>query len=196
MNNRLPIGRVGPYTRDEFLNRVRSFHGSEAPGVIVGGIMVGIAMEQIPKGVLFDSICETSSCLPDAIQLLTPCSIGNGWLKIINMGRFALSLYDKHKGNGVRISVDLGKLQSWDEIKAWLLKLKTKNEQDRERLQEQIWSAGRDIYTLDSIQVKARYLIKQSKGSIGVCSVCGEAYPVKDGAVCLGCQGEAPYEKC
>jgi formylmethanofuran dehydrogenase subunit E len=189
-----PIDRVGPFSCEEFLKRVISFHGYVAPGVIIGGIMVSIAMERIPKGVLFDAICETSSCLPDSIQLLTPCTVGNGWLRIINLGHYALSLYDKYKGDGVRIYLDLGKLQSWDEIQAWLLKLKTKKEQHEERLQEQIWRAGRDIYTLHPVRIKPQYLIEHSKGPIGVCSVCGEAYPVKDGTICLGCQGGSPYE--
>ena len=30
--------------------------------------------------------------------------------------------------------------------------------------------------------------------AIKICLVCGEAYPESDGAVCRGCQGEAPYE--
>jgi formylmethanofuran dehydrogenase subunit E len=188
------IDRIGPYTKEEFINRVRSFHSYAAPGVIVGGIMVDMAMEQIPKGVLFDAICETASCLPDSIQLLTPCTVGNGWLKIINLGRFAISLYDKHKGNGVRVYLDPAKMQRWDEIQAWLLKLKPKSAQNEERLHDQIWKAGRSIYTIHPVQVKAWYLTKHSKGEIGICSVCGEAYPVRDGPTCLGCQGQAPYE--
>jgi formylmethanofuran dehydrogenase subunit E len=189
-----PVERLGTYTWEEFLNRVSIFHGYAAPGVIAGGIMVNTAMEQIPKGVLFDVICETSSCLPDAVQLLTPCTVGNGWLRIIDLGRFAVSLYDKYKGNGVRIYLDPKKLEGWDEIQAWFLKLKTAREQDAERLQEQILRAGRDIYTLQKVQIKPQYLTKHSKGHIGICSVCGEAYPVKDGAICLGCQGESPYD--
>ena len=80
--------------------------------------MVDLAMEQIPKSVLFDTICETSSCLPDSVQLLTPCTVGNGWLRIINLGRYAISLYDKYKGKGVRIYLDPKKLQGLDEIQA------------------------------------------------------------------------------
>jgi formylmethanofuran dehydrogenase subunit E len=189
-----PVERIGLHTWEEFLKRASSFHGCAAAGVIVGGIMVNIAMERIPKGVLFDVICETPSCLPDSVQLLTPCTVGNGWLRIINLGRYAVSLYDKYKGNGIRIYLDPNKLQGWDEIQAWFLKLKPKGEQDSERLKEQIWKAGRDIYTLHPVQIKSQYLTKHSKGAIGICSVCGEAYPVNDGAICLGCQGEAPYE--
>ncbi len=189
-----PVERVGPYTREEFLNRVISFHSYAAPGVIVGGIMVDLAMKQMPKSVLYDVICETHSCLPDSVQLLTPCTVGNGWLKIINLGRYAVSLYDKHNGNGVRVYLDPKKLQDYDEIQAWLLKLKPKHGQDTDRLQKQIWDAGQDIYTIHAVQVKSSYLTKRSKGTIGLCSVCGEAYPIRDGAICLGCQGESPYD--
>lgn len=188
-----PVMRIGSYTREEFLNQVNLFHCYTSPGVIIGGIMITIAMEQLPEGISFNVICETSSCMPDSVQLLTPCTVGNGRLRIVNMGRYAVSLFDKQNGNGIRIYIDLEKLQPWDEIKAWLLKLKTKREQDSEKLQKQIWEAGRDIYSFYPIQIKPVYLAKQSKGSIGICKVCGEAYPVADGGVCLGCQGEAPY---
>jgi formylmethanofuran dehydrogenase subunit E len=189
-----PIRQVGPYTRDEFLDYVSAFHHYTAPGVIIGGIMVSIAIEQMPEGVLYNALSETVSCLPDSIQLLTPCTIGNSRLRIINLGRYAISLYDKDNGNGVRIYLDPEKLQSWDEIQNWILKLKTRREQDSEKLLEQIWKAGHDIYTFYKIQIKPEYLTKYSKGAIGICRLCGEAYPVKDGEVCLGCQGEAPYD--
>lgn len=189
-----PIEHVGQYTYEEFLDRIKSFHGYPAPGVIIGSIMVDMAKERIPKEILFDVVCETFSCLPDSVQLLTPCTVGNGWLRVINMGRYALSLYDKYTGEGVRVYLDANKLKDWDEIQAWFLKLKGKREQDDAVLKEQIRLAGRDIYTLHPINIKSAYLGKHSKGEIGLCSICGEAYPVQDGAVCLGCQGQAPYE--
>lgn len=156
--------------------------------------MVDMARDHIPEGVLFDAICETHSCLPDAIQLLTPCTAGNGWLRVVNLGRYAVALYDKHEGNGVRVYLDPQKLEDWGEIRAWYLKLKAKKEQDAGRLQEEIQRAGRGICTLHPVQVRTGGLIRRSKGPIGICGACGEAYPVKDGPVCLGCQGGAPYE--
>ena len=84
-----------------------------------------LAIRNLPDGVLYDAICETRSCLPDAIQLLTPCTMGNGWLKIIHLGRFALTLYDKQNYEGVRVFLDAEKVEAWPEIKAWYFKLKT-----------------------------------------------------------------------
>ncbi|MBW1978010.1 MAG: formylmethanofuran dehydrogenase subunit E family protein [Deltaproteobacteria bacterium] len=63
------------YTYEEFLNLVRSFHGHVAPGVIIGGFMVDLALATLQAEEPAGAICETSSCLPDAIQLLTPCTI-------------------------------------------------------------------------------------------------------------------------
>jgi formylmethanofuran dehydrogenase subunit E len=189
-----PVERIGTYTWEEFLERVNSFHHFASPGVIIGGVMVSIAMEEIPEGVLYNVICETPACVPDAVQLLTPCTIGNNWLRIINLGRFAVSLYNKYDGNGVRVYLDPKKLEKWDEIKAWILKLKPKQDQDDELLREEIRRAGHDIYALHPVKIKPDYLKKHSKGSIGICNMCGEAYPLTNGAVCLGCQGEAPYE--
>jgi len=187
------IEKIGLHQWNEFLELIRSFHGHVAPGVVIGGIMISIARKQLPEGILFDAICETSACLPDAVQIFTPCTVGNGWLKVVNLGRFAISLYDKHSGNGVRIWLDPVKLQHWDEIRSWFLKLKTKREQNTDRLLEQIRNVGAGIYTIRQVQIKPEYLTKHSKGPIEICSVCGEAYPARDGVVCLGCQGEAPY---
>ena len=90
---------IGSYSFDEFLQLVKSFHGYAAPGVVIGGIMVDLARRQLAAEVLFDAVSETRNCLPDAIQILTPCTIGNGWLKVVNLGRFAFSLYDKYQGD-------------------------------------------------------------------------------------------------
>ncbi len=182
------------YTWEEFLERVRSFHAYPAPGVLIGAIMVDMAREQIPDGVVLSAICETASCLPDAVQLLTPCTAGNGRLRVVNLGRYAVSLCDKQDGVGVRVHLDPGGLPGWDEIRSWYLKLKTKKEQDAARLQDEIRRAGRSICRLHPVRVKPGLLARSSKGSIAICGMCREAYPLKDGEVCLGCQGQAPYE--
>ena len=97
------IKRIGPFSFGEFVNRVREFHGFPAPGVVLGGIMVDLVLKNLPPDILFDALCETSKCLPDAVQLLTPCTVGNGWLTIRDWGRFALALYDKKTGTGIRV---------------------------------------------------------------------------------------------
>jgi len=184
---------IGPYTREDYLNLVKSFHGYLAPGLIVGGFMVDFATRNLPEGILFDAISETPSCLPDAIQLLTPCTIGNGWLRILPFGRYALSLYDKYTGAGVRVHLDAHKIEDWPNIKDWYLKLKPKKAQDSQRLQEEILEAGVSILALETVNVREDQLQKRSKGAIALCPTCQEAYPSKDGGICLACQGQSPY---
>lgn len=178
---------------DEFFEATAHFHGYPAPGVILGCYMVEMAKACIPDDILFEAICETSWCLPDAVQLRTPCTIGNGWMKIFNLGLYAVSLYDKFTGEGVRIFVDGRKVGALDEIANWLLKLKPKHEQDSERLRQQIRDSHHLICSREDIKVRPEHLIKRSKGPIAICPVCREAYPTKHGEICRQCQGDSPY---
>lgn len=185
--------KIGSYTFDEFLHLVKSFHGYLAPGVVIGGVMVDLAQRRLPPNILYDAVSETRNCLPDAVQLLTPCTTGNGWLKVVNLDRFALSLYDKYRGEGVRVFLDPVKTAAWPEIEAWYLKLRPKQEQDSELLLEQIKDAGPEILGWHNITVRPQFLGKRSRGRMVICPLCREAYPAQDGSVCRGCQGEAPY---
>jgi formylmethanofuran dehydrogenase subunit E len=197
MIDQLPLSdfspTVGEYSFDEFLDAVESFHGYKAPGVVIGGIMADFAMRQLPATTLFDAISETTYCLPDAIQMLTPCTTGNGWLKVFNLGRYALSLYDKYNGNGFRIFVDSLKIQSFSEIHAWFFKLKPKKNQDSALLMQQIRDAGSKICSVAPVQIQPQYLKKRHKDKIATCSICGEAYPQNHGRICRACQGQSPY---
>jgi formylmethanofuran dehydrogenase subunit E len=185
--------KIGPYSFDEFSALVQSFHGYLAPGVVLGGIMVDLARRHLPPDVLFDTLAETRNCLPDAVQLLTPCTTGNGWLKVMDMGRFALSLYDKYQGDGVRVFLDPAKVGPWPEIEAWYLKLRPKKEQNSDLLLEQIREAGTEILGWGRIKVRPQHLQKRHRGRIVICPMCREAYPAQDGGLCRACQGYAPY---
>jgi formylmethanofuran dehydrogenase subunit E len=181
------------YTLDEFIERIQSFHGFAAPGVVIGGFMVDLANQHLPKEGLFNAVCETAKCLPDSIQLLTSCTVGNGWLTVINIGRYAMTLYEKSSGEGIRVFLDPAKVEAWPEIKNWLFKLKPKKEQDLELLMKQIKEAGTRICGIQHVKVALRLLGKKHRGDIVMCPRCKEAYPGADGAICLGCQDEYPY---
>jgi formylmethanofuran dehydrogenase subunit E len=187
------MDKIRSLTYEEYASRIREFHGNLAPGVVLAGFMVDYACRHLPEGTLFDAICETTACLPDAVQLLTPCSIGNQWMKIIDVGRYALTLYDKYTGEGVRVFLDHRKMDRWPAIKAWYLKQKPKQEQDRQNLTEQIKEAGTGIFGLEKIRVSPDYMRKLSK-TIAICPVCHEAYRAEDGKTCPACQGgKLPY---
>ena len=184
---------IGPYSFDEYVHLVKSFHGHVAPGMIIGGIMVDTALNNTPEGEFFDALCETKSCLPDAVQLLTPCTVGNGWLRIVDVGRYAVTLYEKYGGEGVRVYLDSSKLNAWPVINEWFFKLKPKKDQDSKLLFEQIRDAGTSLYSMQKVRVQSQFMEKRSKGDIAVCPLCGEAYPLKDGEICRGCRDENLY---
>ena len=193
--NDLPI--INGMTWSEFVNHVEGFHGYAAPGVLVGGIMVEMAKAELDKlndgkRVLFDVIAESYSCLPDAVQLLTACTVGNCWLKVLDLSRYALSMYDKHTGHGVRVYIDAEKLKAFPNFYEWFMNLKDKHEQDENQLREEIRLGTEKACSIQIVDIPEKWRIKTKKGKVDLCPVCGEPYPLRDGAICKGCQGEGP----
>lgn len=108
---------IGSYTFLQFHEIAETFHGCAAPGLLIGGYMVELGKGLLPEGTLFEALVETGKCLPDAVQLLTLCSTGNRRLHIRDLGRYAVSLYDKKSGVGVRIGIDPARLYAFPEIR-------------------------------------------------------------------------------
>ncbi|MBP7585364.1 MAG: formylmethanofuran dehydrogenase subunit E family protein [Spirochaetes bacterium] len=186
---------LNKYTADEYLKALTEFHGNFAPGLFIGGFMVAAAIRRMTEYEFFDAICESTACLPDAIQMLTPCTVGNGWLKIINTGRFAITLYEKKSGDGVRVSLDAQKLDRFPEIKNWFLRLSRKQEQDQERLIREIQTAGEDVFFIRRVTVSPKLRGKHAHGRVVICASCNEAYPEEDGELCRACQGMEIYSE-
>ncbi|OPY74246.1 MAG: FmdE, Molybdenum formylmethanofuran dehydrogenase operon [Syntrophorhabdus sp. PtaU1.Bin058] len=187
--------KICAYTFEEFVERAKAFHGVAGPGLIIGGFMVDLAYENLPAKGFFNALCETPKCLPDAIQLLTPCTVGNGRLTVINVGRYAMTLYDKSTGAGVRVYMDSVKVGAWPELKSWLFKLKPKEAQDDELIMKEIKEAGSRACSVQYVNVAGHFTKKERRGEMAVCPGCREGYPAGDGHLCLACQGkEQPYE--
>lgn len=186
--------KFGELTYDDYTQKIKAFHGTVAPGILLGGFMVNLAMENLPKEGFYDVICETKTCLPDAIQLLTPCSIGNGWLKVLDHGRYAAIFYDKYTGVGIRITIDKSELEKWGEIHTWFLKLKPKHDQDSDLLFAQMRQAGTSVFSMTPAKVHQNYLKKEKMGKTTTCPICNETYPAKHGSICRGCASNLPYD--
>jgi formylmethanofuran dehydrogenase subunit E len=184
---------IGTYSYEEYVQLVISFHGAAAPGLIIGGFMVDLALNNLPEGELYNAISETTVCLPDSVQLLTRCTIGNGWLAILDFGKFAVTLYDKKSGNGVRVYLDLEKLIKWPVINSWFLRLEIYKEQDHNLLMNQIKEAGHSILSMQHVRVEPEQFNRKKIEPNAICPVCGEAYPLKHGGKCRNCNGESPY---
>jgi len=183
----------GKYTLKEYLELIKAFHSHVAPGLLAGGIMVDIAMRGLPAGILFNAFCETYKCLPDAVQLLTPCTVGNGWLRVLDFGRFAICLYEKNTGRGIRVFLDAKKIRDLRAINTWFFKLQPKNLQDPNLLFAEIKRAGETIYSTQKVKVLDQHLEKKRIGERSICKICGEAYPANHGIICRACQGQIPY---
>jgi formylmethanofuran dehydrogenase subunit E len=183
------------YTFDEYCGLIESFHGYVAPGVIIGGFMVELAYRNLPETMSFNVICETAKCLPDAIQLLTRCTVGNHRLVVFDIGRYAVTFYDTTSGEGIRVYVDHGKLEKWSEFYAWFLKLKPKKLQDTQLLLSQIKEAGTGVYQVKKVQVLNDFLKKSPDSSRAVCLSCNEVYRVENGeSICPECSNNyLPY---
>jgi formylmethanofuran dehydrogenase subunit E len=181
-------------TREELMADIRAFHGFVAPGLLIGAFMVDLAYDKIGREVEADAIVETRRCLPDAIQILTPCTIGNGWLKILDLGKFALTLYDRHTREGRRVWLDLDKARTGhDTVYRWFMGLASKKELPIDILQEAIFTAGTSILSSAGVRV-VDYGDRQKKGEVRICEKCHEAYLADQGSPCLACQGKGYYQ--
>jgi formylmethanofuran dehydrogenase subunit E len=178
---------------EDFLSTVRRFHGWIAPGVVIGGLMVDLSQEHIGPDVEADAIVETIRCLPDAIQLFTPCTYGNGWMKVVDWDKFAFTLYNKKTLEGIRVWLDIEKSRRFPDIYNWYMRLTPKEDLPLDVLLKSIEEAGRHVLSSAPVQV-VRYCGKIKKGKIEICSKCGEAYPASQGDWCLACQGKGYYK--
>jgi formylmethanofuran dehydrogenase subunit E len=178
---------------DECLRIIENFHGWKAPGLVLGLFMVDRARERIGANVEADAIVETCHCLPDAVQLFTPCTVGNGWLKILDWDKFALTLYDRRELCGVRVWLDLAKTRQFPHLYSWFMRRVSKKELPLEVLLDTILAAGDSV--LSSLEINVtRFYQRQKKGETSVCPSCGEAYAAKLGVVCSACRGGGYYE--
>ena len=96
-------------------------------------------------------------------------------------------------GEGVRVYLDTQKLENWPEIRDWYLKRKKKQDQDFEGLLAQIKEAGHRLLGVQRVRVEPEKIRRKKMGPVGLCPVCGEAYPANDGERCRNCRGETPY---
>jgi formylmethanofuran dehydrogenase subunit E len=179
---------------EDFLEIIEGFHGWKAPGVVIGGFMVDLARELVGPHLESDVVVETFHCLPDAVQLLTPCTFGNGWMKVLDWDKYALSLYEKKTLLGARVWLDLEKTRLFPHIFDWYMRRVPKKALPLDVLLDSILAAGRDILSHAPVRV-TQYYGKKQKGRISVCPKCREAYPVNQGSQCQACGGRGYYDR-
>jgi len=176
------------------LDEIEKFHGFIAPGIVLGGFMVDWARELIDEKVEADAIVETQHCLPDAVQLFSPCTVGNGWMKILDWDKFALSFYDRKNLTGYRVWLDLHKARSFPNLYDWYMRLVPKKSLPIANILDDILTAQRSVLCSCAITI-TRFYERQKKGEIRVCPSCSEAYAASQGTLCFDCQGKGYFHE-
>ena len=112
------------------IERVVPFHGYLSTGVFVGIQIYDIARRTLgfSEGDRLFVTCETSSCLPDAFQVLGGCTIGNKGLRIENLGKMAATISRRaprgaERVNGKRTVLDPAKTASYPRLHSWQMKI-------------------------------------------------------------------------
>jgi formylmethanofuran dehydrogenase subunit E len=190
---------VDPKIR-EAIHITAAFHSYPAPGVLIGAFMVDYALDLLgaaPEEKLY-AVCETPKCAPDAIQAIAHCTTGNNRLRIVPIGKFAITMNrasDQPTADAVRVYVDLAKLKKFKTIDTWYANSPAFDKATmRELLQEEIFRAGREI--LSSERVRVSTSAKRKWRSV-TCPCCGETVPdyLAEGDHCAACGSLKYYEK-
>lgn len=184
----------------DYFRRVIEFHTYPAPGLLIGVFMVDYALELLKArpGEKLYAVCETGKCLPDTLQVIAHCTVGNHRLRVFSIGRFALTLNkpsDAEYVEGVRVYVDRSKLTSYPILALWYTNSPDYNARlQHTRLIDEIFSAGRDILSGERVLVK---VTPKQKWSSGTCRVCGELVPedLLENGICAGCRPDIYYKK-
>ena len=179
---------------DALILKIEEFHGYRSPGILMGSRMVEAALRELGDTPYLNMVSETVVCLPDAVQLLTGCTMGNGFLQILDWGKFAVTAYDRTTLKGVRVWLDPERLEGHPLIKAWF-------ERDRggrpkppfEDMAAEILAAESGLLPLRKVRL-LRPLKNDQPVPTRACPGCGEFYPERFGERCPACRGDAYYQ--
>ena len=177
----------------DFLIRMEEFHGYRSPGLLLGGIMVDVALRELGTTPYLNMVTETVVCLPDAVQLLTPCTIGNGFLQVLDWGKFAITSYDRLKLSGVRVWLNPEALITYPLTRGWFERsIPGPEKPPFDEIASEILDAGTKI--LDHRLVRLNQSLKDSESvPTGQCPKCGESYALRLGSSCPACRDDAYY---
>ncbi|HNW34518.1 MAG TPA: FmdE family protein [Candidatus Ozemobacteraceae bacterium] len=187
------------------LEEVFRFHAKKAPGLAIGISLVDQVRDRLgPVKERLNAIAETPGCLVDVIMVMTGCTIGNNYLRIIpGLGRFALTMFDRFDGRGVRGAVDLARIdpRRTPELAAFYHRTRSAEvqiggparEASRVKIMEEFDRIGRDIFRFENVWVIDHG--KPPVASAGICASCGESFLIEESGVsrCAICQGRYAY---
>ena len=203
MNTSKVVARAAALGVPEHLQRMMArcseFHTYPAPGLIMGVFMVDWAMEGLhatPGEKLF-AVAETKKCLPDALQVIARCTIGNNRLRVLNAGRFAIAMNrpsTSDTAKGVRVAVDAERLETFPTLRAWFMHDRSFDRRTMTgELFDEILAGGRRYLALENIMVR---FDPRKEWIAGRCGCCGEPVPdnLLANGVCAACGDQRYYE--
>ncbi|MCB2226068.1 MAG: hypothetical protein KQH53_05260 [Desulfarculaceae bacterium] len=185
-----PQPLIAGLTAQEYLLRVEEFHGHVSPGTTMGGFLVGAAWDLLGDTPYINAVVETMVCLPDAVQLITPCTLGNGFLQLLDWGKFAVTLYDRETLEGARAWVEVGDIERFPRVADWFLRRGGKV--DKQQVVQDILDGGYVLAQAAPVRMRS-WLKPVEKVSTGPCAGCGEYHPLRQGELCPACAGQAYY---
>lgn len=185
--------KIAGLDTDEFISQAEQFHGHLSPGVVTGGFMVDAALKAFPPTEHLNAVVESVVCLPDAVQLLTPCTLGNSFMQVLDWGKFAVTLYDRESLEGVRVWLDLEKVKQNPIIAGWYVRKPDAPKLDREVVIRELFGCGCELLGQARVRMKGS-LKNTEKVPTAICPQCGESYPIRFGNACAACGGQAYYD--
>ncbi|MDD5419710.1 MAG: FmdE family protein [Methanomicrobiaceae archaeon] len=183
-----------------YFERCIDFHTYPAPGLLIGVFMVDYAVEllgAVPGEKLY-AVSETNKCAPDPLQVILNCTSGNHRLRIIPIGKFAITVNRPSAEpftDGIRVFVDPGKIDRYPVIKTWFTNDPSFGKKTMgQHLVDEIFFAGRDILSAEKVRVQ---VTPKQQWQSARCRVCGETVPEEmlEQGVCRGCGSMAYYER-
>jgi len=175
---------------DDFIIQMEEFHGYRSPGMLLGGLMLDRALTQLGPVQYLNVVSETVVCLPDAIQLLTPCTIGNGFLQLLDWGKFAFTVYDRVSLSGVRAGLAYDQIHRFGMVHQWFDRSERQREKPAfEDLEPEFLRAGEELIITKPVQLQ-RALKETGWVETGPCPSCSESYALRLGKSCPACSGE------
>jgi formylmethanofuran dehydrogenase subunit E len=176
----------------QYVRQTVSFHGWPAPGLLIGVFMVDLALEKLgaQSNDKLYAVAETSKCAPDALQVITHATVGNHRLRIIESGRFSITLNrpsSEKEAEGIRVYVDAAKIKSYPILNYWYTNDPAfKRVTDKNLIYDDILRGGRRILSWEPVRVTVP---RKEQWESVTCPVCSELVPdhlLRNG-ICVTC---------
>ncbi len=158
---------------EALLIQMEEFHGYRSPGILLGGLMLDTALKKLGPTPYLNVVSETVVCLPDAVQILTPCTFGNGFLQVMDWGKFALTTYDRQTLAGIRVWLNYDRLSEYPIVSHWFERTGRPREKPPfEKLAVEILAAAPEIIVHRPVRL-ARALKDSQPVPTGPCPSAG-----------------------